>query len=45
MTAVTEELGSQVQGGILGFEHNEIFLHRAQHTETSGGVEGRLCLL
>ena len=45
MTAVTEELGSEVQSGILGFEHNEELLSCTQHTETSSGVESRLCLL
>ena len=45
VTAVTEELGSEVQSGILGFEHNKKFLICTQHTETSSGVEIRLCLL
>ena len=45
MTAVTEELGSQVQGGILGFEHNVEFLHTAKFAKSSAWVESRLCLL
>ena len=44
VTAVTEELWSEVQSGILGLEHYQEFFHRTQHTETSGGVESRLFL-